>query len=106
MNKDLERMRERKKGNKGGKTTIIFYKFSSYFTNSRFIFIERNIWKYLEWISEFKKKKIMEEIGERCDVELIKNEFNFSSVRKKFLEYYFKIKIESLEENKICFMVN
>lgn len=48
----------------------------------------------------------MEEIGERCDVELMKNEFNFSSVRKKFLEYYFKIKIESLEENKICFMVN
>lgn len=47
----------------------------------------------------------MEEIGERYDVELMKNEFNFSSVRKKFLEYYFKIKIESLEENKICFMV-
>lgn len=102
MNKDFERMRERKKRNKGGKTTIIFYKFSSYFTNSRFIFIERNI------LNEFQslRKKIIEETGERCDVELMKNEFNFSSVRKKFLEYYFKIKIESLEENKICFMVN
>lgn len=54
MNKDLERMRERKKGNKGGKTTIIFYKFSSYFTNSRFIFIERNILNEFQSLSKKK----------------------------------------------------
>ena len=66
------------------------------------MFIERN---NLDGIQSSREYFFMKEKGERYDVELMKNEFNFSSVREKFLKYYFKIKIKSLVENKICFMV-